>query len=106
VLNNPNNSSKPSKLAKEVIVSNRAGIHLRVSSLLSNEVNRFSSAVRLCKGSASADVKSVIETLSLGAAPGESLLVEVEGDDEKDAQDALDTIVALFCAKFHEEQAE
>ena len=93
------------KLTKEVIVSNKAGIHLRVSRLLSNEANRFNSAVRLYKGGASANVRSMLDTLSLGAAQGESLRVEVEGDDEKDAQNALDAIVALFCAKFHEEQA-
>jgi len=91
-------------LSKEVVVSNQAGIHLRVSRLLLNEANRFNSAVRLVKGSASADVKSMIETLSLGAAQGESLRVEVEGDDAKDAQDALDAVVALFRAKFNEEQ--
>jgi len=93
-------------LTKEVTVSNQSGIHLRVSRLLSNEANRFNSAVRLHKGSATANVRSMIETLSLGAAPGESLCVEVEGDDEKDVQDALDAVVALFCAKFHEEQID
>ena len=96
----------PRKLTKEVTVSNQAGIHLRVSRLLSTEASRFHSSVRLHKGNASADVRSMLETLSLGAGPGESLQVEVEGDDEKDVQDALDAVVALFRAKFHEEQAE
>jgi len=95
----------PNRLTKEVVVSNQAGIHLRVSRLLSNEANRFHSSVRLRKGGASANVRSMLETLSLGAAQGESLQVEVEGDDAKDVQDALDAVVALFLAKFHEEQA-
>ncbi len=87
-------------------MANRAGIHLRVSRLLLNEANRFRSSVHLYKGSASADVRSMMETLSLGAAQGETLRVEVEGEDEKDAQDALDAVVALFCARFNEEQGE
>ena len=91
------------KLTKEVTVSNQAGIHLRVSRLLSSEASRFHSSVRLRKGNATANVRSMLETLSLGAMPGESLRLEVEGDDEKDVQDALDAVVALFRAKFHEE---
>ena len=91
------------KLTKEVIVSNRAGIHLRVSRKLLSEASRFSSSVHLCKGSATADVRNMLETLSLGAAPGETLRVEVEGDDAKDAQDALDAVVALFYAGFDED---
>jgi phosphotransferase system HPr (HPr) family protein len=97
----PNN-----KLTKEVVVTNQAGIHLRVSRMLSSEASRFHSSVRLHKGNASANVRSMLETLSLGAAPGESLQVEVEGEDEKDVQDALDAVVALFRAKFHEGQAD
>ena len=93
----------PKKLTKEVTVSNQAGIHLRVSRMLLNEASRFNSSVHLCKGSASADVRSMLETLSLGAAPGETLRVEVEGDDDKDAQDALDAVVALFYAGFDED---
>ena len=92
------------KLTKEVVVSNQRGLHLRASSLLLNEVKRFNSVVHLHKGRVTANARNMMETLSLGAAPGESLRVEVEGDDVKDAQDALDAIVALFCAKFHEEQ--
>jgi len=94
------------KLTKEVVVSNKAGIHLRVSRLLSTEASRFRSSVRLHKGAASANVRSMLETLSLGAAPGESLQVEVEGEDEKDVQDALDAVVALFLAKFHEDEGQ
>ena len=93
----------PKKLTKEVTVSNRAGIHLRVSRKLLSEASRFNSSVHLYKGSASANVRNMLETLSLGAAPGETLRVEVEGDDDKDAQDALDAVVALFYAGFNDD---
>lgn len=79
---------------------NQAGIHTRVSTMLYKEAKRFSSTVRFYKGAVSADARSVIEMLSLGAAQGETLRLEVEGDD---AQDALDAVVALFGARFHEE---
>lgn len=88
------------KLTKELTVLNEAGIHTRVSTLLSKEAKRFSSTVRFYKGSASADARSVIEMLSLGAAQGETIRVEVEGDD---AQDAMEALIALFGARFNED---
>lgn len=88
------------KLTKELTVLNQAGIHTRVSTLLFKEAKRFASTVRFYKGSVSADAKSVIEMLSLGAAQGETLRVEVEGDD---AQAAMDALVALFGARFNED---
>ncbi|MGL6193206.1 MAG: HPr family phosphocarrier protein [Thermoguttaceae bacterium] len=89
------------KLSRDVVVLNRAGIHARVSTLIYKTVNGFSSAAKLYKGNTCADMRSVLDLLSLGAAQGEKLRLEVEGDD---AQATMDAVLALFEARFNEDQ--
>ncbi len=76
------------------------GLHTRVCSLLYSAIKDFDSEVRLFKGSQSADMRRVIESLSLGATQGSKLRLEVEGND---AQETMNAVLALFAARFHED---
>lgn len=93
------------KLTKELLVSNRCGIHLRVGALISKTSNRFNpdTEITLRKGSYVADCRSVLDLLSLGAFQGDAVVLEVSGTDAEEAQAAISE---LFNARFHEDEGD
>lgn len=93
------------KITKDLLVSNRCGIHLRVGAMLSKTANSFDpkTEITLHKGSAVADCRSVLDLLSLGAFQGDAVILEVNGTDAEEAQTA---IVDLFNARFHEDEGD
>jgi len=88
-------------LTKELQVTNRAGVHARVGTMLAQKAKEFSSSIQLRKGSYRADCRSVLDLLSLGAFQGDVVHLEITGDD---ATAALDAITALFDAGFFEDE--
>ena len=88
-------------LTKELVVQNRSGIHARVSTMIAQRCKQFSSEVRLRNGSAVADCRSVLDLLSLGAANGTTVHLEVTGED---AAEAVKVITALFETRFNEDE--
>jgi len=87
-------------LTKELVVQNRSGIHARVSTMIAQRCKAFTSTIRLRKGNAVADCRSVLDLLSLGAANGTTLHLEATGED---AEDAVNLITALFESRFNED---
>ncbi len=60
---------------------------------------KFSSNIYIHKDDVQVNAKSIMNLLTLGGAYKTELLISVEGEDEKEA---LDAIVALFESKFEE----
>ena len=83
-----------------IYVSNRAGIHARPAAVLVQAAKNFSSNIYFEKGRDRINGKSIMGILTLGAAYGMELKIIAEGDDE---EQAVETIVHLFEAKFEEE---
>ena len=83
----------------ETSIVNRLGLHARAAAQLVRMANGFSSNVHLIKSSQSANAKTIMEVLMLGAAQGEDLVIEAHGDDEKEAVEA---IVKLINFRFNE----
>jgi len=83
----------------ETRIVNRLGLHARAAAQLVRMANGFNSNVHLIKSSQSANAKTIMEVLMLGAAQGEDLVIEAHGDDEKEAVDA---IVKLIDDRFNE----
>ena len=81
-------------------VVNKLGLHARASSKLAQLAARYASDIRLGKeGESLVDAKSIMGLMLLAAGIGSSLVLRVEGKDEKDAVDA---IKKLFADKFDE----
>ena len=76
---------------KQVVVTNRLGLHARAAALLVRTASCFQSALRLERldGTAAADAKSILSVLMLAAARGTELRATAEGVDERDAMSAL-----------------
>lgn len=80
-------------------VVNRLGLHARAASKLVRLCAGFASEIRFSSGGQQVDGKSIMGILMLAATQGTELRLEVEGDDE---QAAVDAIRALFSDYFGE----
>lgn len=79
-----------------VTIVNRLGLHARAAAKLVRAATGFRSALRLMRAdrSASADAKSILSVLMLAAARGTELTITAEGEDEREALDALCGLIA------------
>jgi len=85
---------------KRVTVTNRAGIHARPSALLVQTTKNFTSNIYIEKNNDRINAKSIMGIITLGASYGTDLKIIADGEDEKEAVDA---IIRLFESKFEEE---
>lgn len=87
-------------LERELKVTNRLGLHARAAAKLVQLLSGFQSQVTLTGRGREVNAKSIMGVLLLAAAPGASLLVRVEGDDEEAAMQAA---ADLFDRRFDED---
>ena len=88
-----------SKTTRIVEISNTEGVHARAAIAIAALVRRFDAEVLLSKNSERVKGTDVLQILSLGAAPGERLLLEATG---RDAEPALQALARLIAQNFHE----
>jgi phosphocarrier protein len=87
-------------IEQPINVVNALGIHARPASKIVQTSNRFKCRISLTKDTTTADAKSILHVMMLGASFGSTVIVRAEGEDEKEAIAAL---LKLFEAKFDEE---
>ncbi len=87
-------------IRKEIVVSNRLGLHARAAAKLVQLANLFRSQVSLSTAQMSADAKSILGVLTLAAGKDTPVVLEVHGPDEEEAMARIDS---LFRDKFGEE---
>lgn len=81
-------------------VINALGIHARPASKIVQTANRFKCRIVLVKDNMTADAKSILHVMMLGANFGTAIIVQATGEDEKDA---IAAISKLFAEKFDED---
>jgi phosphocarrier protein HPr len=89
-------------VSREIIVSNKLGLHARPAMQFVDVANQFQSKVSVHKGGdepADADGKSVMQMIILAATEGTPLRIEAEGED---APKAVEKLAELFNNKFGE----
>ena len=79
---------------REVTVVNKHGLHVRPSTQLVNVANRFKSKITVSTDSTTADAKSVLLVMAMGAEVGTVLRFRAEGDDAEEAVEALADLVS------------
>lgn len=78
---------------EEVILQNETGLHARPASILVKGVSVFKSEINLIRDDKRYNAKSIISLLSMGAAKGDKLVIEAEGEDEEIAVKELIKII-------------
>lgn len=86
-------------LEKEIVVSNKLGLHARASAKLVQLVQGFKSTVWLISKGREVNAQSIMGVMMLAAGIGTPLVVRADGADESAA---LDAVVELFNRKFDE----
>src|SRR5215213_11095508 len=92
--------SKPGIHERELVVTNKLGIHARPAALFVKTANRFDCEIFVEKDGEKVNGKSIMGLMMLAAGPGSKLTVSCEGDD---CVEAVDEIEALLKRKFDEE---
>jgi phosphocarrier protein HPr len=85
---------------REIKVINTLGVHARPASKVVQTANRFTSRICLIKDATTADAKSILHVMMLGANFDTMVTIRASGEDEEEAVDAL---ASLFEQKFNEE---
>lgn len=75
------------------IIKDPQGIHARPAGALVKNLSQFSSKVMMKKGDKEVDAKRILGVMSLGAKAGEELIFSIQGDDEEQAMQALETFL-------------
>jgi len=83
-----------------LVITNKVGLHARPARLLVQTAAQFRSQIHLRHGERTANAKSILGVLKLGAVSGDSIVLRAEGED---AEEALKTLVELVSRKFDEE---
>ena len=88
-------------IAGNVTIVNKLGLHARAASRLVNCASGYASEIRIVRGARAVNAKSIMGVLTLAAARGAELVIEVEGADQRQALEAL---TALIEGRFGEDE--
>ncbi len=83
-----------------VVITNKVGLHARPATLFVQEAARYQARIQVQSGEKSANAKSILGVLKLGASQGATLHLRAEGED---AAEAIQALIALVERKFDEE---
>lgn len=80
-------------IQSSIQISNKLGLHARASAKLTKLAGSFKSEIHLSRNGRRVNAKSIMGVMMLAAGLGTEVLIEVEGDDEQAAMDALRALV-------------
>lgn len=78
---------------REVEIRNRLGLHARAAAKLVHIAARFKSDIKIRKGDEEVDGKSILGILLLAAGRGSTILLKADGEDEREALDAIEKLI-------------
>jgi len=87
-------------ISKELLITNKRGLHARASAKFVQTVERFNAQVWVTRGGETVGGTSIMGLMMLAAGPGTSIMVAAAGAE---AEAALAAITELVEGKFNEE---
>ena len=81
-------------------ILNSSGFHARPAGVFVKTASRFCSVIKVVSGNQTANGKSILSLMLLGATPGAEITIEAQGEDEAEALNAL---AELVTGRFGEE---
>ena len=91
---------KEKESTRDLVVSNKLGVHARPAAMFVKVANRFEAEIFVEKDGEVVNGKSIMGLMMLAAGPGSKLRVRAAGAD---ASEALNEIEALLRRKFDED---
>jgi phosphocarrier protein HPr len=87
------------KWSRSAELVNQRGLHARASAAFAREASRWDARVTVRHDGMSASAASIMDLLMLGARVGQTIEIDAEG---RQAREALDAICDLIARKFDE----
>ena len=85
--------------SRKLKIENEYGIHARPAALIVKEAARYTAEIYIEKNGNKVSCKSIMGLMTIEGYPGSWVTITAKGAD---AEDALDSLEALFVAKFNE----
>lgn len=76
-----------------LVITNKVGLHLRPAGLLVQTAARFQSKIIVLFADKTANAKSIMGVMKLGASMSDTIVVQAEGEDAEQAIAALTDLV-------------
>jgi phosphocarrier protein HPr len=89
-----------SALSRELLITNKRGLHARASAKFVQTVERFNADIWVTRGGETVGGTSIMGLMMLSAGPGTTIMVSAAGPE---AEAALEAIAELVDGKFNEE---
>ena len=86
-------------IKKEIIITNKTGLHARPATQFVQTAGKFKSSIKLIKDDKTLNAKSIVSVLSGGIGNGTKLTLVADGEDE---EAALKTLADLIESNFGE----
>lgn len=80
-------------MEKSIKFTQSQGLHARPATLIVSKANKFKSEILMKLDDITVDLKSIMGVLSLGVKPGSMVVLDINGEDEVEAMEAM---IALF----------
>ena len=80
-------------IEREIEIRNKLGLHARAAAKFVHTAARFKSDIKVRKGDEEVDGKSILGILLLAAGKGTTIFVRADGEDERDALDAIEKLI-------------
>lgn len=80
-------------ISRELEIKNKLGLHARAAAKLVHTAARFKADIKVKKGDEEVDGKSILGILLLAAGRGSVVTIRAEGEDERDALDAVEKLI-------------
>ncbi len=87
-------------MQQTVTVLNESGLHARPAGMFVKTASKFKSDINIICNESAYNAKSIMNVLSLGISKGTDIIISSDGEDEKEAMEAL---VSLVNSRFGEE---
>jgi phosphocarrier protein len=100
ILRKPGNNGDDISARRDVIVTNKLGVHARPAAMFVKVANRFESDISVEKDGEEVNGKSIMGLMMLAAGQDAKLIIIAKG---RDANAAVTELAALFLRKFDEE---
>lgn len=75
------------------VVKDKNGLHARPAGTIVNEAKKFKSEITVTKDGKEANGKRLLSLMGLGANCNSTLLIKIEGEDEKEAMQGIKEVL-------------
>ncbi|NQY42351.1 MAG: HPr family phosphocarrier protein [Legionellales bacterium] len=81
-------------LSKKITITNKLGLHARASAKFVNTAAKYKSKINIESDNRSVNGKSIMGILMLAAKQGTELNIQIEGPDEHEMLNALESLIS------------